>query len=135
MAATRTGVYIDDFLDETGSLPAELQRLLSTMRELDERAAALQRQILSQAQLCLEMPPAGGGAGGGGGGGGGGRAGGQVEGLRREVKVTQDKHLGLCTEKVLLAQQAHELLEGHERRLGDDLTQFESDLRQVTLPH
>jgi inhibitor of growth protein 4 len=38
MASARTGVFVDDYLEYSSSLPAELQRLLSTMRELDERS-------------------------------------------------------------------------------------------------
>ncbi|CAI6004158.1 unnamed protein product [Closterium sp. NIES-65] len=45
MAATRTGVYVDDFLTEVSSLPHELQRMLSLMRELDGRCQALRMEI------------------------------------------------------------------------------------------
>ncbi|GAB2266797.1 hypothetical protein Dimus_001786 [Dionaea muscipula] len=38
MAIARTGVFVDDYLEYANTLPAELQRLLNTIRELDERS-------------------------------------------------------------------------------------------------
>ncbi|XP_057484933.1 PHD finger protein ING2-like [Actinidia eriantha] len=38
MAIARTGVFVDDYLEYASTLPAELQRLLNTIRELDERS-------------------------------------------------------------------------------------------------
>ncbi|KAJ0816485.1 putative inhibitor of growth histone-binding protein [Helianthus annuus] len=38
MAIARTGVFVDDYLEYANTLPAELQRLLNTIRELDDRS-------------------------------------------------------------------------------------------------
>ncbi|KAJ0628049.1 hypothetical protein HanHA89_Chr01g0032501 [Helianthus annuus] len=38
MAIARTGVFVDDYLEYASTLPAELQRLLNTIRELDDRS-------------------------------------------------------------------------------------------------
>ncbi|GJP56410.1 hypothetical protein CLOM_g15472, partial [Closterium sp. NIES-68] len=53
MATTRTGVYVDDFLAEVSSLPHELQRMLSLMRELDGRCQALRSEIQSDIRVGL----------------------------------------------------------------------------------
>eukprot|EP00897_Mesotaenium_endlicherianum_P009849 jgi/Mesen1/8893/ME000535S08205 len=123
MALNRTGVYLEDFMGYTKSLPHELQRLLSTMRELDDRAQNLQHQIREQCRACLSMPPqhskktppeqA------------------EAAGLaRKEIRANQEKSVALCTEKVLLAQQAHDLVDSHVKRLTEDIAQFEQDLKQ-----
>eukprot|EP00271_Cylindrocystis_brebissonii_P014867 TRINITY_DN36495_c0_g1_i1.p1 TRINITY_DN36495_c0_g1~~TRINITY_DN36495_c0_g1_i1.p1 ORF type:complete len:276 (-),score=65.24 TRINITY_DN36495_c0_g1_i1:718-1545(-) len=127
MAATRTGVYLEDFLDEFSSMPAELQRTLFTIRELDERYQGLQIQIKEQLQQCLELPPLHqlkcSGAGGG-------EQADRIEKLRKEIAANQERAVGLSTEKVLLAQQALELLDGHAKRLSEDLTNFQQELKQ-----
>ncbi|GBG82274.1 hypothetical protein CBR_g34558 [Chara braunii] len=105
------------------SLPAELRRLLSTMRELDERSQAILIQLREQCRQCLNMPsqqskkatPE------------------QVEAidkLRREIEDNQEKSLSLSMEKVLLAKQANEMVETHVKRLDEDLANFEEELKQ-----
>ncbi|MCO5556247.1 hypothetical protein L7F22_009796 [Adiantum nelumboides] len=103
MAIARTGVYVDDYLEYSSSLPAELQRLLSTMRELDERSQTMISQTKEQTNYCLSFPS-------------------QhskkatpeqeelVDKLRKEIDTNQENALSLCTEKVLLAQQACDLV-------------------------
>eukprot|EP00850_Spirogloea_muscicola_P003476 SM000014S00264 [mRNA] locus=s14:356709:358692:+ [translate_table: standard] len=130
MALTRTGVFLEDYLDYSSSLPQELQRLLSTMRELDERSQNLQKDIQEQCKICLSMPSLQ-----------HSKKVGQdqqesVERLRKELEARQDKNVSLCTEKTLLAQQAYDLalhdlqVDSHVKRLTEDLTAFETELRQ-----
>ncbi|KAL6008160.1 PHD finger protein ing2 [Asimina triloba] len=45
MAIARTGVFVDDYLEYSSTLPAELQRLLNTMRELDERSQGIKNEM------------------------------------------------------------------------------------------
>ncbi|KAL3679453.1 hypothetical protein R1sor_022409 [Riccia sorocarpa] len=123
MAIARTGVFVDDYLEYSSSLPAELQRLLSTMRELDERSQAMVNQLREMTKMCLSMPS-------------------QhskkstaeqeeaVEKLRRDIEVNQENTVSLCTEKVLLAQQAYDLIDQHVKRLDEDLHTFAEDLKQ-----
>jgi len=123
MAIARTGVYVDDYLDYMSTLPAELQRLLTTMRELDERSQMMLGQTRDQTKYCLSFPS-------------------QsskkatpeqeemIEKLRKEIEVNQENTLSLSTEKVLLAQQAYELIDSHVKRLDEDLSQFAEDLKQ-----
>ncbi|CAM6120444.1 unnamed protein product [Calypogeia fissa] len=123
MAIARTGVYVDDYLDYSSSLPAELQRHLSTMRELDERSQTMVAQLREMTKMCLNMPaqhskkaaP---------------DQEGMVEKLRKEIEASQENAIGLCTEKVLLAQQAYDLIDQHVKRLDEDLRAFADDLRQ-----
>lgn len=123
MAIARTGVFVDDYLEYSSSLSADVQRLLSTMRELDERSQTMISQTKEQTRNCLSYPS-------------------QhskkatpdqeelVEKLRKEIEANQENALSLCTEKVLLAQQAYDLIDSHVKRLDEDLSQFAEDLKQ-----
>ncbi|KAG6507646.1 hypothetical protein ZIOFF_032997 [Zingiber officinale] len=123
MAIARTGVYVDDYLEYSSTLAAELQRLLSTMRELDERAHGIINQTKEQTRYWLGIPShiskkvshedleA------------------ELEKMKKEIEASQENALSLCTEKVLLAQQAYDLIESHLKRLDEDLSQFAEDLK------
>ncbi|URE07492.1 inhibitor of growth protein [Musa troglodytarum] len=127
MAIARTGVFVDDYLEYSSTLAVELQRLLSTMRELDERA---HDHKYSKSLHCISMlkkhsddimmsteesrPDI--------------EA--EFEKMKKEIEASQENALSLCTEKVLLAQQAYDLIESHLKRLDEDLNQFMEDLKQ-----
>ncbi|CAN6719928.1 unnamed protein product [Malus baccata var. baccata] len=132
MAIARTGVYVDDYLEYANTLPAELQRLLNTIRELDERSQSMIHQTRQQTKYCLglssqsskkwnnnynniEEDEA------------------AIEKMRKEIESNQDSALSLCTEKVLLAQQAYDLIDSHVKRLDEDLNHFAEDLKQGTV--
>ncbi|KAL7116909.1 hypothetical protein ACP275_03G035900 [Erythranthe tilingii] len=125
MAIARTGVFVDDYLEHSSTLPAELQRLLNTVRELDERSQAMMNQTRQQTKYCLGLASQGGPFG---------RKQEEedelFEKLRKEIEVNQDNALNLCTEKVLLARQAHDLIDSHMKRLDEDLNNFMEDLKQ-----
>ncbi|KAG7033673.1 PHD finger protein ING2, partial [Cucurbita argyrosperma subsp. argyrosperma] len=108
MAIARTGVYVDDYLEYASTLPAELQRLLNTIRELDDRSQSMIDQTRQQTKYCLGLST-------------------QslkkginnsnsedeetaFEKLRKDIEANQDNALSLCTEKVLLARQAGDLV-------------------------
>ncbi|KAK8951972.1 PHD finger protein ING2 [Platanthera zijinensis] len=124
MAIARTGVFVDDYLEYSSTLAAELQRLLSTMRELDERAQGFISQARDQTKYYVGMhsqsskkssfedDEAG------------------LEKIKREVGINQENALSLCTEKVVLAKQAYDLIESQVKRLDEDLNQFAEDLKQ-----
>ncbi|KAJ0981706.1 hypothetical protein J5N97_009961 [Dioscorea zingiberensis] len=123
MAIARTGVFVDDYLEYSSTLAAELQRLLSTMRELDERAQGIINQTREQTNDCLGMHS---------------HSSKKViheddetifEKLKKEIEASQENALSLCTEKVLLARQAYDLIESHVKRLDEDLNQFAEDLK------
>nr|XP_011467588.1 PREDICTED: PHD finger protein ING2 isoform X1 [Fragaria vesca subsp. vesca]XP_011467592.1 PREDICTED: PHD finger protein ING2 isoform X1 [Fragaria vesca subsp. vesca]XP_011467597.1 PREDICTED: PHD finger protein ING2 isoform X1 [Fragaria vesca subsp. vesca]XP_011467604.1 PREDICTED: PHD finger protein ING2 isoform X1 [Fragaria vesca subsp. vesca] len=120
MAIARTGVYVDDYLEYASTLPAELQRLLNTIRELDERSQSMIHQTRQQTKHCLgfsqkwnmEEDEA------------------AIEKMRKEIEVNQENAVSLCTEKVLLAKQAYDLIDSHVKRLDEDLNHFAEDLKQ-----
>lgn len=125
MAIARTGVYVDDYLEYSSTLAGDLQRILSTMHELDERADGILGQTKGQIKHLLGVPSHG------------------VdrpnmvgddeaalERMKRDIESSQDNALSLCTEKVLLARQAYDLIESHIKRLDEDLGQFAEDLKQ-----
>ncbi|KAG6603493.1 PHD finger protein ING2-like [Cucurbita moschata] len=128
MAIARTGVYVDDYLEYASTLPAELQRLLNTIRELDDRSQSMIDQTRQQTKYCLGLST-------------------QslkkginnsnsedeetaFEKLRKDIEANQDNALSLCTEKVLLARQAGDLIDSHIKRLDEDLNNFAEDLKQ-----
>nr|POF06779.1 isoform 2 of phd finger protein ing2 [Quercus suber] len=112
MAIARTGVYVDDYLEYANTLPAELQRLLNTIRELDERSQSMMNQTRQQTNNGNEEDDA------------------AFEKMRKDIEANQDNALSLCTEKVLLAQQAYDLIDSHVKRLDEDLNYFAEDLKQ-----
>lgn len=124
MAIARTGVFVDDYLEYSSTLPAELQRLLNTIRELDERSQALINHTRQRTNHCLGLASQGGPFS---------RKNEEeeiFEKLRKEIEANQDNALSLCTEKVLLARQAHDLIDSHIKRLEEDLNNFADDLKQ-----
>ncbi|KAL5547152.1 hypothetical protein UlMin_006839 [Ulmus minor] len=127
MAIARTGVYVDDYLEYANTLPAELQRLLNTIRELDDRSQSMINQTRQQTKFCLGLSSQS------------SKKGNNyineeddatVEKMRNDIESNQDNALNLCTEKVLLAQQAYDLIDSHIKRLDEDLTHFAEDLKQ-----
>lgn len=114
----RTGVYVDDYVEFCSSLPSELQRLLSTMRELDDRSQNMMVQTREQVRACLMKKRDGVDADS------------SLDMQRQQIEANQTNTLKLCTEKVLLAQQAYDLIETHMKRLDEDLNSFAEDLKQ-----
>ncbi|KAL0436793.1 UNVERIFIED_CONTAM: PHD finger protein ING2 [Sesamum radiatum] len=108
MAIARTGVFVDDYLEYSSTLPAELQRLLNTIRELDERSQGCPFFLFSRKNEEEEV----------------------FDKLRKDIEANQDSALSLCTEKVLLARQAYDLIDSHIKRLDEDLNNFVEDLKQ-----
>ncbi|CAN1167907.1 PHD finger protein ING2 [Linum perenne] len=132
MAIARTGVYVDDYLEYASTLPAELQRLLNTIRELDDRSQSMINQTRQHTKYCLGLAS---------------QSSRKVNGnsynnknyldeddaterMRKEIEANQDNALSLCTEKVLMARQAHDLIDSHIKRLDEDLNNFAEDLKQ-----
>ncbi|GAB4850881.1 PHD finger protein ing2 [Ancistrocladus abbreviatus] len=95
MAIARTGVYVDDYLEYASRLPAELQRLLNTIRELDERTQGMINQTREQTKYCLGMSSHG------------SKKGNTeddevaLEKMHKDMEASQDNAPSLCTEKVL----------------------------------
>ncbi|KAK7281101.1 hypothetical protein RIF29_08797 [Crotalaria pallida] len=135
MAIARTGVYVDDYLEYASTLPGELQRLLNTVRELDDRSQSMINQTRQQTKYCMGFSSHG------------SKKGNHhnhnynnnyknedddaaIETMRKEIEANQNSALSLCTEKVLLARQAYDLIDSHIKRLDEDLNNFAEDLKQ-----
>ncbi|XXG83285.1 hypothetical protein AAC387_Pa10g1076 [Persea americana] len=125
MPIARTGVFIDDYLEYSSTLPSELQRLLNTIAELDERSQATINQTRDQTKFCLwltsqtsekENPEEDDAT--------------TFEEMRKEIETNQDNALKLSTEKVSLARAAYDLIDNHIKRLDEDLNQLAEVLKQ-----
>eukprot|EP00898_Chlorokybus_atmophyticus_P007625 jgi/Chlat1/7864/Chrsp66S09175 len=99
----RERTYIEEYLEGVGSLPADLQRHLSTMRELDERLDRLRHEMAELCSRCLQAPsqqskttPP--------------EQLEQVAQLRAELEEHNSQCLRLAQEKIQLAQQAQALV-------------------------
>nr|XP_023915425.1 PHD finger protein ING2 [Quercus suber] len=153
MAIARTGVYVDDYLEYANTLPAELQRLLNTIRELDERSQSMMNQTRQQTKYCLGLASQSSKKGNNSNytnnnnnnnnnssnnyncsnynnSNGNEEDDAAFEKMRKDIEANQDNALSLCTEKVLLAQQAYDLIDSHVKRLDEDLNYFAEDLKQ-----
>ncbi|KAF2565948.1 hypothetical protein F2Q68_00026693 [Brassica cretica] len=129
MAIARTGVYVDDYLEYASTFPAELQRLLNTVRELDERSQSLISQTRQQTKYCLGLASKK-GSGNNNHYNTGLDDDETIDKMRKEIESSQENALSLCTEKVLLARQAYDLIDSHLKRLDEDLNNFSEDLKQ-----
>ncbi|XP_059647319.1 PHD finger protein ING2-like isoform X2 [Cornus florida] len=114
MAIARTGVFVDDYLEYASTLPAELQRVLNTVRELDDRSQAMVNQTRQQTRYCLGLASQGSKKGNGE------ADEAASEKMRKEIEANQDNALSLCTEKI----------DSHVKRLDEDLNNFAEDLKQ-----
>ncbi|EFJ41980.1 hypothetical protein VOLCADRAFT_107495 [Volvox carteri f. nagariensis] len=107
-------MYLESFIESTGSLPTELQRILNTIKALDEKCNDLSSELQANVSVLLGMPhahqqPA---------------VSPEYEELVSRVAGAQKMLVQFAEEKVQLAQQAHDLLEVHAlelERVTDDL--------------
>ncbi|KAM7251545.1 hypothetical protein ACFE04_023428 [Oxalis oulophora] len=130
MAIARTGVYVDDYLEYANTLPAELQRLLNTITELDERSQSTINQTREQTKYCVGLASQSSKKENGSNGDSNCVDDEAIEKMRRDIEASQENALSLCTEKVLLARQAYELIDSHVKRLDEDMNNFAEDLKQ-----
>uniref|UniRef100_A0A7N2M3I8 Inhibitor of growth protein N-terminal histone-binding domain-containing protein n=1 Tax=Quercus lobata TaxID=97700 RepID=A0A7N2M3I8_QUELO len=152
MAIARTGVYVDDYLEYANTLPAELQRLLNTIRELDERSQSMMNQTRQQTKYCLGLASQSSKKGNNSNyinnnnnnnnsnnynysnynnSNGNEEDDAAFEKMRKDIEVNQDNALSLCTEKVLLAQQAYDL-QIHQMRKVAEILRSHSEILCIT---
>lgn len=114
--------YLEGYIESTAQLPAELQRILNTIKVLDERSVELSDTIMRAVEAFLALP--------------------QLykhkgdEALTNSIKAAekeiQDKQamlLQFADEKVGLAQHAYDLLELHCSELLTVLDDFEGEFK------
>ncbi|XP_037083466.1 LOW QUALITY PROTEIN: inhibitor of growth protein 4-like [Pollicipes pollicipes] len=112
-------IPLEHYLDSLESLPAELRRNFTLMRDLDERSHGLSRTLERESD---EYRAAAGGLG--------------PDGRRRllaQVERLFTKLREFADDKVQLAIQTYELVDKHIRRLDSDLARFESEIKQKAL--
>eukprot|EP00798_Chlamydomonas_sp_ICE-L_P014781 gene14781-20831_t len=117
-----TNVYqqLENFIDSTALMPPELQRIMQTIKALDEKCIEITDAIQQGVTQLLGMPPKHL----------------QTEGpseeylvLSKRVESGQKMLQQFALEKVQLAQQAYDLMELHAIELDKQIDEFESDLR------
>ncbi|XP_048861023.1 LOW QUALITY PROTEIN: inhibitor of growth protein 5-like [Brienomyrus brachyistius] len=109
-------IYLEHYLDSIESLPCELQRSFTLMRELDTRTEEKKGEIDKLAveyianvkTLASEQ---------------------RVEHLRK-IESAYDKCREYSDDKVQLAMQTYEMVDKHIRRLDADLARFENELKE-----
>ncbi|XP_076328499.1 inhibitor of growth protein 5 isoform X1 [Tachypleus tridentatus] len=114
-----TAVYLEHYLDSLETLPLELQRNFTLMRELDTKAQELLKNIDIIAEEYLK----------------------NVRNLSPEQKTHHmekiqklfEKTKEYGDDKVQLAMQTYEMVDKHIRRLDADLARFEADLKDKAL--
>lgn len=125
MAATGIGagsmattIFLESYIESTSTLPAELQRVLNTIKALDEKCLGLQQELQANVNALLQMPP-------------------QYlqptpeyEEVSERVAADQKLLVQFAEEKVQLAQQAHDLLEVHALELERVTDDLEKELRR-----
>lgn len=116
--------YMENFIEECGSLPYEMQRVLQTVKDLDERSAEVQAELNSLTTRCLELPPvcsrfvtreqAA-----------------QVAELRKRMEEAEALLATYSNEKVQLTLLAYEMVDSHINKCDTNLSCFEAELREM----
>ncbi|CRL00776.1 CLUMA_CG014030, isoform A [Clunio marinus] len=118
-----SALYLEHYLDGLESLPTELKRNFTLLRELDQRAQTLMIQIDETACDMMKNTIN------------------SKENLSEEEKKSKLKQIQeLFTkakeygdDKVQLAIQTYELVDKHIRRLDSDLARFEGEIQEKTI--
>eukprot|EP00899_Mesostigma_viride_P012082 jgi/Mesvir1/20875/Mv07955-RA.1 len=135
--------YLEEFIEGLSSLPPDLHRNFTLMRELDERSRALQSRIEEACQHKSERASAYTrtsskdndamqGAGGVGGAGAAGAGPGGEEGKAGGARVQEDQQacMEIADEKIALAVQTYDLVDAHIQKLDKDLRKFEEEMKR-----
>ena len=112
-------IYLEAYIESTTALPPELQRILNTIKALDEKCADLTEVMGQSVSQLLSMAPHH-----------------QQSSVSEEyiqacqrVEHVKALLLQFAEEKVQLSQQAYDLVEMHALQLEQTIDDFESDLR------
>lgn len=117
-----TVIFLESFVESTFSVAPEMQRILTTVKVLDERSVELSESLQHDIDALVALPPhhtnahdparvA------------------EYNDLAARVQQQQAMLLQFASEKVNLAQQAHDLVEMHAVELERTLDQFETELK------
>ncbi|XP_024399799.1 PHD finger protein ING1 isoform X2 [Physcomitrium patens] len=115
--------YLEDYISSVQTLPTELQKNYQLLRELDQKFQALQKHMQVQCAKGLEEVRKAKESG---------SASPDTVALQHsnEVLNVHKACLTVAEEKVFLAVQTYDLVDGHIQRLDKDLKKFEEELRR-----
>ncbi|KAG7673635.1 hypothetical protein Ndes2526B_g02913 [Nannochloris sp. 'desiccata'] len=108
-------IYLEKFVEQSGAMPAELNRILKTIRELDFKYEDLASQVQDEFDLLLSKVP-------------GKTPPEEITALRKKIEEEQALLIQWAEEKVQLALTGHELLDSQMANLADDLGLFREEL-------
>lgn len=114
-----TSLYLEHYLESVESLPSDLQRNFTLMRELDIQAQGEAAKLEARCNAFLEEMGTM-----------------TVEERRTRLAKIQGgfkNALGLGDQKVTLAVQSYETIDKHIRQLDSDLSRFEAENAEETL--
>ncbi|KAG2435843.1 hypothetical protein HXX76_007038 [Chlamydomonas incerta] len=124
--------YLKDFIDRAADVPLQLRRRLALIRDLDEKAQALHREIdehckrtlaeKSQQHAAKKQKQAAGDDAGAAGGAGGAAA------APYDVESALKRLIGLGDEKVNIANQIYDFMDNHINQLDTDLQQLDGEI-------
>lgn len=108
-------IYLESYIESTASLPPELQRILATIKSLDEACIEVQEEIQKSLEEVLAGKPAHDQA--------------AVSQLQSKLDADHQRLLQMMDERLQLAYQAYDLLDMHIVDLDQVLEEFDAELQ------
>lgn len=124
MAIVNSQLHLETFIENSQNLPAELVRLLNTIRDLDERSQKLREQLEAKVRECLLKSPQATSAARKS----TGEQAREVAEMRAEIEGDHWMLLQFSDEKLALSNQCYDLLDYHLGNLDKEIEAFNSDL-------
>eukprot|EP00877_Chromochloris_zofingiensis_P006372 jgi/Chrzof1/1989/Cz10g28300.t1 len=112
-------LYLESYVESTAALPAELQRILTTIKTLDERAQDLLDTLKRNTEAIVALPPQGSRKA---------KEDQELRELQRHIQNDEKMLLQFVEEKVQLAWQAQDLINMHQTQLDETLELFEGEM-------
>lgn len=111
--------YLEHFLESLDTLPTDLHRNFTLMRDLDERTQDLIRKINTESESYMENPHS--------------LSAKDKSDRYKEIRGMFGKAKELSDDKVQLAMQTYEMIDKHIRRLDSELSKLEAELKEKIL--
>lgn len=111
--------YLEHFLESLDTLPSDLVRNLTLMKDLDEKTQELVREINGQSENYMETAHQ--------------LTSEEKGGKFREIRNMFGKARELSDDKVQLSMQTYEMIDKHIRRLDSELVKLEVELKEKIL--
>lgn len=118
-------IHLENFVESTAALPAELVRLLATIKDLDERSHKLSERIDVNVEECLNRPTQANAANRKS----GSESASEVAELRSMIEADQQMLIQFAEEKMALACQCYDLVDMHLMQIERDIDVFEGEIQ------